>query len=366
MKYTHAQEVDGRGRYQDMLRFRSNLQPLRYSRRAKLAAATFAIVVAAGCAPQVPGPPVNGPVAAPAPSGPQPFAIPAPGVGQATGGTQRGSGIQVPSGDGTGNFRISCRYSHMNYDDSIVYPGQPGRAHLHTYFGNTLSTATSTAQSLLTSGNSTCDGGISNRSSYWVPSLIGANNVAQVPTGIGIYYKSGYQGIQPQEISPTFPNGLKIIAGDARATSPQAGNVSWTCRATGERSAAIPACPQGSYLQAQIVFPQCWDGVNLDSPDHQSHMRYGMWGDGCPASHPVALPEITYNVDYMVGPGGTNGWRLSSDMYSGPGGYSLHADIITAWDPAISSRWLNNCTRQNADCHVGQLDATTELVWAVG
>jgi len=323
--------------------------------------------MAAGCAAQVPGPSVNGPVAAPAaaPAAGQPYAIPAPGVGNGGGGVQAGGGIQRPSGDSTGNFRISCRYSHMNYDDSIIFPGQAGRAHLHTYFGNIGSDANSTGQSLLTTGNSTCDGGIGNRSSYWVPSLIDANNGALVPTGIGIYYKSGYQGISPQDVSPTLPIGLKIIAGDARATSPQASYVSWECRSTGERSTAIPACPQGSYLQSHILFPQCWDGVNLDSADHKSHMAYGQYGNGCPASHPVAIPEITYNVDYIVGAGGTAGWKLSSDMYSGPGGYSLHADIVTAWDPAISSQWLNNCTRQNADCGVGHISDTTELTWAV-
>jgi hypothetical protein len=55
-----------------------------------------------------------------------------------------------------GAFRTVCDYSHMNYDDPIVYPGQPGRAHLHTYFGNTLVNAFSTVNSVATTGNSTC------------------------------------------------------------------------------------------------------------------------------------------------------------------------------------------------------------------
>ena len=29
-------------------------------------------------------------------------------------------------------------------------------------------------------------------------------------------------------------------------------------------------CPGG--LRAQVFFPACWDGKNLDSPDHKSHM----------------------------------------------------------------------------------------------
>ena len=31
-------------------------------------------------------------------------------------------------------------------------------------------------------------------------------------------------------------------------------------------------CPDG--LRAQVFFPSCWDGVNLDSADHKSHMAY--------------------------------------------------------------------------------------------
>lgn len=31
-------------------------------------------------------------------------------------------------------------------------------------------------------------------------------------------------------------------------------------------------CPDG--LRAQIFFPSCWNGVDLDSPDHKSHVVY--------------------------------------------------------------------------------------------
>ena len=43
----------------------------------------------------------------------------------------------TPSGDGIGAFRTSCTFSHMNYDDAIVFPGLKGASHLHAYFGNT-------------------------------------------------------------------------------------------------------------------------------------------------------------------------------------------------------------------------------------
>jgi hypothetical protein len=113
-----------------------------------------------------------------------------------------------------------------------------------------------------------------------------------------------------------------------------------------------------------IRFPQCWDGVNLDSVDHMSHMAYGTYGVGCPASHPVALPEITYNIHWPVTSGTSAGWRLSSDMYSGPGGYSLHGDIITAWDTNISNTWLANCVRRDADCQIGIMADYQQLIYA--
>jgi hypothetical protein len=43
-------------------------------------------------------------------------------------------------------------------------------------------------------------------------------------------------------------------------------------------SASIPTCPGSSYLSAKITFPGCWDGKNLDSPDHRSHMAYPVRG----------------------------------------------------------------------------------------
>src|SRR5205085_7645155 len=88
----------------------------------------------------------------------------------------------VPSDIGA--FRISCDFSHMANDDPIVFPNQPGRSHLHTFFGNTGTNAFSTADSIATTGNSTCRGGTANRSAYWVPSMIDTKTGAPVrPAG---------------------------------------------------------------------------------------------------------------------------------------------------------------------------------------
>lgn len=94
--------------------------------------------------------------------------------------------------------------------------------------------------------------------------------------------------------------------------------------------------------------------MNLDSADHKRHMAYPT-GRGCPASHPVPIPVITYNVYTPVGPGQhTADWRLSSDTIDDPelpGGYSAHGDWFDGWDPGVRDAWIGGCVRAAADCH---------------
>jgi hypothetical protein len=50
-------------------------------------------------------------------------------------------------------------------------------------------------------------------------------------------------------------------------------------------------------MQARMFYPECWDGKSLDSEDHSSHVRY-MNNNGCPASHPILLPTLKFQVHY--------------------------------------------------------------------
>jgi Domain of unknown function (DUF1996) len=263
---------------------------------------------------------------------------------------------EEPTVSDVGAFRISCSYSHMSYDDPIVFPGEPGRAHLHTFFGNTGTDAYSTASSLLTTGNSTCTGGTINRSAYWIPSLIRTTNGAPLaPTDALFYYKGvGVPNIQP------MPNGLRMIAGDARATTPPpqfSSHYRFHCERADFSSYSygfvIPNCPAGDSIALELWFPVCWDGVNLDSADHKSHMAYSQ-NSACPTSHPVVLPQITFNVSWRVPVGATGSeYRLSSDGYPAttPGGYSMHGDWFMGWKPEVRDVWTNGCLRALRDCH---------------
>ena len=116
------------------------------------------------------------------------------------------------SGDGTGAFRTVCEFSHMAFDDPIVYPGQPGKSHLHVFFGNTGTSANSTAASIANTGNSTCRGGTINRSGYWAPAMIDTRDGTPVtPQSMVIYYKTGYNGVKPGDIK-SLPQGLRMMA----------------------------------------------------------------------------------------------------------------------------------------------------------
>lgn len=270
--------------------------------------------------------------------------------------------------DGNGSFRTVCMFSHMNFDDPIVYPGQPGRSHLHAYFGNTSANANSTQKSIETTGNSTCRGGILNRSAYWVPSVIDTRTGRPVaPIENLIYYKTGYAGV-PAGLVQVPPAGLRMIAGDMTASARQVVGMGWWCsNVSYPTTDSIPAtCTAGNDLVMMVYFPQCWDGVNLDSPNHKSHMAYptGNTANGCPASHPVPLPEITYSVHFPVQQTGeTAYWRLSSDMYSTslPGGFSIHGDWMNGWQPEAIRTFVRNCNNPPADCHAHLLGDGREM-----
>src|SRR2546423_3174010 len=100
-----------------------------------------------GDAPTVPGTPVN-----PMPPGHQvgvaydPSRIPAGFAGYGTDLLEKGG---MPGPSDVGSFRTVCKYSHMAPDDPIVFPGQSGASHLHVFWGNSLTDANSTAQSLV-------------------------------------------------------------------------------------------------------------------------------------------------------------------------------------------------------------------------
>jgi hypothetical protein len=298
--------------------------------------------------------------------------VPMGAPGSAKQDVQAGGGNGVVA-DGSGSFRTLCSLAKMAFDDPIVFPGQPGKSHLHMFFGNTGINANSTAASIKSTGNGTCKGGTLNRTGYWTPAMVDTKTGSIVmPDEATIYYKTGYN-MDPKTIKP-MPDGLRMIAGDSKATAAQWFGpqqiVTWIClngSGSSKGAATIPNCRPGDAVRLTVIFPQCWDGKNLDSPNHKSHMTYPNYNSSkrstCPATHPIAVPELTEHFDFPVPSGGsTASWRLSSDMdASKAAGLTAHAVWMMAWDAATMNSLVVNCLNRAVDCGVGGIGANKTL-----
>ena len=262
-----------------------------------------------------------------------------------------------------GQFRTLCQHSHFNYDDPIVFPGEPGASHLHMYFGNTAVNYATTTESLINTGGGTCQGFEANRTGYWMPALLDGDGNVVVPDSIIVYYKSKKVGQTESEM----PQGLKMVAGNTEdASFTHSSYLKWGCGSNGQEETkegnTIPACP-GDEMHAIISFPNCWDGKNLDSQDHRSHMTRSH-NDPCPSTHPVRLPMVTYLV-YWPGVSNVSGWHISSDgeHHRGSGGTpgsTLHADWYGGWNNEVMRQWTQGCIIASQNCSQGQTGLNTK------
>lgn len=292
-----------------------------------------------------------------------------------------GGAIPVSSApDVVGAFRFICQAGHLGYNDPIVYPGQPGKSHLHQFFGNTLTDANSTYASLRSAGDSTCMGPL-NRSAYWVPALLNGQGGVVRPDFVSIYYKrrpaSDPECQHQGTACVALPRGLRFVFGYNMldpSKSPT-GEAYWDCQGTGSNPGHYPSlaearnhCPVGTQIGAVIKAPDCWDGKNLDSADHRSHVSYGSYGDWgyykCPSTHPFIIPQFTLGAWYSTD-ASLPGWYLSSDRMPGMAdavaGSTLHSDWWGAWDDKTMQTWTANCIDKMLNCSDGQLGDGTSM-----
>src|SRR3954466_14950537 len=113
------------------------------------------------------------------------------------------------------------------------------------------------------------------------------------------------------------PQGFRMIAGNAANTEDKAVSKANICHrcwkstndnqftggapCTGADTVGVPMDVSCKMVRQTLIFPHCWDGKNLDSPDHKSHVSYGQGsgasgGGACPGTHPVKLPQIMYEL----------------------------------------------------------------------
>lgn len=215
------------------------------------------------------------------------------------------------------SFTITCTPTKTGAFDPIVMPGMTGMSHLHQFFGNRGITQNSTASSLRRGGGTTCSDS-NDASGYWVPTLKrGTTNIN--PTAVQVVFK--------KSVAATIrahPEGLVLIAGNSKATTAQASSIAaWSCGTSTTRTSAPQVCAGTTPLVASIVFPTCWDGKNLDSTDHKSHVSYAVAG-ACKAGT-IPLVQIELRISYPR-QSSVTGLTLASGSI-----YSMHADFMNGW-----------------------------------
>jgi len=291
------------------------------------AAVVAALAVIAACTP--PSGMSHGP-------GPARVAGMSAGSGSTGAGGPADAGSQ--GGGGLTTFRVECADSHVLADDPIVHPNMPGMSHLHEFFGNATTNARSTAASLL--GQATTCSASADASGYWVPMLY-QGGVALPARSTLVYYRGGSHRV-PSQVQ-AFPAGLRMIAGNAMATTPlPVAAVSWSCTGMTTTAAAPPTCPAGHMLTAQIRFPDCWDGRHLDSADHKSHMAYTVNGL-CPSNYPAQVPELELHATYPTAGG-------PSTVLSSGAPFTYHADFFNAWNQSALVGFVNFCLHRGVVC----------------
>ena len=244
-------------------------------------------------------------------------------------------------------FNASCTVSHDLPDDPIVFPNMPGASHMHTFLGNNGTNAGTTLDTLLTNTDSSCKPA-EDHSAYWIPTLY-ENGKAVEPHGVTVYYGSRLK--DPTKTVP-FPQGFRMIAGDAKrqvATPEGAPGQFWCAGIGGQigRSADgnWPVCAKTAEITFQLSFPDCWDGVHLDSPDHKSHVGPADGNGVCSGKFPVAIPSVSFVIGYSTS-GSSAGFKLSSGLAS-----SMHGDAFMAWEPAALGHRVKDCVVQHAKCN---------------
>ncbi|KAK1835016.1 hypothetical protein QBC39DRAFT_431308 [Podospora conica] len=275
-------------------------------------------------------------------------------------------------------LRFGCSTLTVQRLDPVVEPGTVGTSHLHHIIGGNAFNATMEGD-IGEKGTCTTCTFSEDFSNYWTAVLFlkAANgsykrvpiyqNTA-LPNGINggmtVYYtQRDFQGNGNVKIT-SFKPGFRMIVGSPTATSTSAPGLKWVCLSDkGTRFPELNDIPQkacAAGIMSVHHFPACWDGKNLDSPDHQSHMFSTVKeafnnGGPCPASHPVRVAQVAYETLYdtrafnsEIAKGGK--FVLSTGDSKG---FATHADYLFGWKGDSLQRAMDHSCMFNA-CENGK------------
>ncbi|KAF9889453.1 hypothetical protein FE257_007355 [Aspergillus nanangensis] len=250
--------------------------------------------------------------------------------------------------DAQPEFNFACASLTIQRSDPIVNPDAPG-GHTHAIIGGTSFSRLMSPDVAPTSKETTCAVDI-DRSNYWQPLLYHIRPDGKfegVPfQGSAAYYLSracdyapGKTTCDPSALPQAPPKGLRMVTGnpflrtyndtfEMRAQS-------HTCLVDNGPSSYTQALPTQACvrMRAQTFFPSCWDGKNLDSSDHKSHMAFPAIGDYnggvCPESHPTAI--ISIFLEFFYDTSSFQDWENLVYAMGDRTGYGLHGDFVNGW-----------------------------------
>lgn len=282
-------------------------------------------------------------------------------------------------------LRFGCSTVTIQRLDPVVEPGNSPSAHLHQVVGGN-AFAPKMDGDIGEQGTCTSCVFSEDFSNYWTAVLffkhtngsykrvpIMANDAlpAGITGGMTIYYTQQDFNSNGKQFIRAFPPGFRMTVG-----SPTQGKdgmtkhkgLRFTC--LDNKSTRFPEIddfpkkPCKGGIMTEHHFPACWDGKNLDSPDHQSHMYDTQptgfaAGGACPASHPVRMPQLAYETLWdtaqfkdMWPKDGTNPFVFSYGNQSG-NAYGTHADYMFGWKGDSLQRAMNSSCMFNA-CENGK------------
>jgi len=229
----------------------------------------------------------------------------------------------------TGTFVTRCGVNankNHNTDNVIVAPGvQNGAHHLHDYVGNQSNDAFANNDTFAAAQTS-CQNQQDKSSYYWPVLRVqdGTQDFDQNNDGGG---KEGNAGRiltagqaqitfigSPRSKVAAMPQFLRIITGDAKALTNGPGNANahWSCTGFEKKvqlTAQYPICPQGSQVVRTFAFQSCWDGQNIDSANHRTHVAFAGSDGTCPNGF-QAIPQLTMRLVYSVPRPAVRGGRV--------------------------------------------------------